>query len=97
MQLRFADIIPPAAIGYAALSCVAFLLYAVDKSRARRGARRISERTLHLVELLGGWPGAWLAARSLRHKTSKTSYRIVFALIVLLHFTAWTLLAMFLR
>ena len=43
----------------------------------------MSEAQLHLLELLGGWPGALLAQRRLRHKCSKRSYQIVFWLIVL--------------
>lgn len=38
---------------------------------------------LHLLELLGGWPGAFLAQRRLHHKCSKGSYQFVFWLIVL--------------
>jgi len=38
---------------------------------------------LHLLELLGGWPGAFLAQRRLRHKCSKRRYQFVFWLIVL--------------
>ncbi len=60
-----------------------YWLYARDKRRAREKEWRISEQTLHLVELLGGWPAAWLAQRRLRHKCSKTSYQFVFWLIVL--------------
>jgi uncharacterized membrane protein YsdA (DUF1294 family) len=43
----------------------------------------VSEANLHLLELLGGWPGAFLAQRRLRHKCSKGSYQFVFWLIVL--------------
>lgn len=76
--------------GYALLTLVmsglVFVLYGVDKQRARREKRRISERTLHTIELLGGWPGALVAQRLFRHKTAKMSYRLVYWLIVLLHF-----------
>lgn len=58
-------------------------LYARDKRQARQKEWRISEKALHLVELLGGWPGAYLAQRRLRHKCSKGSYQFVFWLIVL--------------
>ncbi|MEM9552849.1 MAG: DUF1294 domain-containing protein [Acidobacteriota bacterium] len=67
------------------LSLLGFVLIATDKSRARRGRRRIPEATLHLVELLGGWPGSYLAQQSYRHKTAKRSYRAVFWAIVVLH------------
>lgn len=60
-------------------------MYGSDKRRAQAGEWRIPEFTLHFAELAGGWPGAFLAQRIFRHKTSKISYRIVFWLIVLLH------------
>lgn len=67
------------------VSAVAWKLYAVDKQRAGEGAWRIPETRLHLCELLGGWPGAFLAQRRFRHKCRKPSYQVMFWLIVLLH------------
>jgi len=55
----------------------------VDKKRARAREWRISERFLHLLELAGGWPGAFLAQRGLRHKCSKGGYQFMFWLIVI--------------
>lgn len=72
----------------AVLSCVGFLLHAVDKRRARRQGRRVPERWLHLVEVAGGWPGALLAMRLFRHKTRKVSYRVVFVAMVVIHVAA---------
>lgn len=63
---------------YGALSAVAFVLYGLDKAAAERGARRTPEITLHLVSLLGGWPGALLGQRTFRHKTRKQPFRAVF-------------------
>jgi len=61
-------------------------LYWTDKRRARVSApNRIPESGLHLAELAGGWPVAYLAQCWLRHKTSKVSYQIFFWLIVALH------------
>ena len=57
-----------------AVSAATFLVYAADKSAAARGRWRISERTLHLWSLLGGWPGAFLAQHALRHKTRKDEF-----------------------
>ena len=46
--------------GYALVSIVTFVVYGFDKRRAVHGGRRVPERTLHGLELLGGWPGALL-------------------------------------
>lgn len=67
------------------MSGVGFVLYGIDKRRARHEKRRIPERTLHVIELLGGWPGALIAQRLFRHKTAKMSYRVVYWIIVLAH------------
>jgi uncharacterized membrane protein YsdA (DUF1294 family) len=66
-----------------AIGTVAYWVYAVDKRRAEEGLWRIPETQLHLLELLGGWPGAFIAQRRLRHKCSKLSYQAMFWLIVL--------------
>ena len=65
------------------MGVLAYGAYALDKRRARAKEWRLSEAALHLLELLGGWPGAFLAQRRLRHKCSKGSYQLVFWLIVL--------------
>ena len=65
------------------MSIVTFCIYAVDKLKARRGHRRIAENTLHALEFLCGWPGALLAQKIIRHKSVKTSFRIVFWIMVL--------------
>ncbi|MEO8545961.1 MAG: cold shock and DUF1294 domain-containing protein [Betaproteobacteria bacterium] len=71
---------PPLLLGgtYVGLSLVAFIMYALDKSAARRGAWRTPEKTLHMLSLLGGWPGALLAQQFLRHKSTKAEFRAVF-------------------
>jgi uncharacterized membrane protein YsdA (DUF1294 family) len=68
--------------GLAAVNFLTWRAYAADKRRARSGAWRIPESTLHLFELSGGWPAAFMAQRRLRHKCAKKSYQIVFWLIV---------------
>lgn len=67
------------------LALLSYGSYAMDKRRAQAQDWRLSESKLHLLELLGGWPGAFLAQRRLRHKCSKASYQFVFWLIVLTH------------
>jgi uncharacterized membrane protein YsdA (DUF1294 family)/cold shock CspA family protein len=65
------------------MGAVSYGCYAVDKRRAREKAWRVSENALHLTELLGGWPAAFLAQRRLRHKISKADFQVTFWLIVL--------------
>ncbi len=70
--------------GYAVgISTITYFLYAADKNRARAKAWRVSEAALHLCELIGGWPGAFIAQRRLRHKCSKPGYQAFFWLIIL--------------
>jgi uncharacterized membrane protein YsdA (DUF1294 family)/cold shock CspA family protein len=71
--------LPPVIIViYGVVSIVTFLLYWLDKSAARRGDWRTQERSLLLIGLVGGWPGAVVAQRILRHKIRKQSFQLVF-------------------
>lgn len=69
----------------AVLSVVTLLAYAADKSAARKGTWRTPEKTLHILALAGGWPGALLGQQWFRHKTQKTSFLLVFRLTVLIN------------
>lgn len=77
---------------YAAASALAFVMYWWDKQAAIKGRRRVRERSLHLVELCGGWPGALVAQRTFRHKTRDPWFRAVFFAIIGLHAIGWGLL-----
>ena len=70
---------------YLLTSAVAFFAYWLDKSAARNGRWRIPESRLHLLGLLGGWPGAWVAQRALRHKTRKQPFQTIYWITVVLH------------
>lgn len=67
------------------VSSITSVMYAYDKDQAVSKGWRVSEGSLHLSEILGGWPGAFLAQRKLRHKCKKASYQAVFWMIVLLY------------
>ncbi len=86
-SLRLARSFDPRFIfGYAlVVSSVTFWLYWHDKRRAEADGWRTPESTLHLAEFLGGWPAAFLAQRTLRHKISKTRYQVTFWAIVTAH------------
>ena len=58
------------------------------------GMWRTKESHLHLLALAGGWPAAWLAQQTLRHKSQKAAFRAVYALTVVAHcgaLAAWLL------
>jgi uncharacterized membrane protein YsdA (DUF1294 family) len=74
------------AVSYALfVNAITLIAYAHDKRRSIRGGRRIRETRLHLLELLGGWPGAYLASKLFRHKTQKSRFRIVRLMMTLLN------------
>ncbi|AKJ30833.1 DUF1294 domain-containing protein [Caldimonas brevitalea] len=77
---------------YLAASFACFVTYALDKEAARAGRRRVPERTLHLMSLAGGWPGALLAQQWLRHKSSKPSFQVRFWATVAFNVLAFVLL-----
>ena len=59
------------------MSIVSYAAYAADKRKARRGAWRIPERTLLLLALLMGAPGALAAMRRFRHKTRHLKFTVL--------------------
>jgi uncharacterized membrane protein YsdA (DUF1294 family)/cold shock CspA family protein len=67
---------------YLVLSLGTFFAYGVDKTAARQNRRRTPERVLQALALAGGWPGAWIAQQTIRHKSSKWSFQIGFWLSV---------------
>lgn len=77
---------------YVVASLLTFIMYAKDKSAAKKGSWRTPESTLHLLALLCGWPGALIAQQTLRHKSKKQSFRFVFWTTVLLNCGAFALL-----
>ena len=69
----------------AAVNLFAFVLYGVDKVKAKKGAWRIPEATLLLVAFLGGSFGALLGMEVFRHKTRHLKFRILVPLFLILH------------
>lgn len=76
----------PAALSFwlSALNLMTFFLFALDKARARRQKRRIPERTLFLLSLLGGSLGALAGMQLWGHKTRHNSFRVGIPVILLL-------------
>jgi len=81
-----------ALVVYLAASVLTFIVYALDKSAAKAGRWRVAEKTLHLLALAGGWPGALIAQQVLRHKNRKPGFVAMFWVTVLVNvavFVAW--------
>ena len=62
---------------YLLLNLATFWSFARDKRSAARHGRRVPERRLHLLELLGGFPAAFMAMYLLRHKCRKPGFVLV--------------------
>lgn len=76
--------VPQLVLVLLAVNCAAFVAFWWDKRLAEAGARRISERTLLGLALVGGSLGAISAQQIFRHKTRKEPFRSLLYLIVLL-------------
>lgn len=84
---------PIDALTLAALWLVAINLWTVlrfhrDKAYAVAGRRRIPERDLLTLAILGGTPGAFAARRLFRHKTRKEPFSTYLQLIAALQLGA---------
>lgn len=73
---------------YLLASVVTFIVYAQDKSAALDREWRTEEATLHLMALIGGWPGALIAQEMFRHKSTKAKFRSTYWATVVLNCAA---------
>ena len=67
---------------YFILSIITLIIYGLDKWLALKDKRRISEKKLHVLALVGGWPGATIGQQAFRHKISKQSFRRLYYLTI---------------
>ena len=72
-------------IALAAINLLAFVLYGVDKLKAKRHAWRIPEATLLTAAALGGSLGALLGMEIFRHKTKHVKFKVLVPLFLILH------------
>ena len=78
----------------AAINVITFLIYGIDKWKAKKQKWRISESTLLILAVIGGSVGAWIGMKTWHHKSlhKKFKYGIPFiltlqlALMIYLHF-----------
>jgi uncharacterized membrane protein YsdA (DUF1294 family) len=66
------------------VNILTMFVFRLDKSAAEAGNRRVPERTLLGLAVIGGSPGAWLASHLFRHKTRKQPFRVTLLIILAL-------------
>lgn len=66
------------------INALAFIVYGIDKLKARKGWWRIPEATLLLLALVGGSIGAWLGMKAWHHKTMHLKFKYGLPAIILL-------------
>lgn len=58
------------------ISLISIIVTVADKSAARRGRRRVPERTLLLLAALGGAVAMYITMHLIRHKTRKAKFMV---------------------
>ena len=58
-----------------AINAVAFIMYGIDKYKAKKAKWRIPEATLLLLAVLGGSIGAWMGMKVWHHKTMHKKFK----------------------
>ena len=79
------------------INAVTFIVYGIDKYKAKKAKWRISEATLLLLAILGGSIGAWMGMKVWHHKTMHKKFKygipaillIQIALMAYLHMNLW--------
>lgn len=67
-----------------AVNICTFLVYGIDKQKARSGRWRIPESRLLLLAAVGGSLGAWMGMYVFRHKTRKAKFYLGIPLILVI-------------
>tara|TARA_R110001606_G_scaffold42610_5_gene113616 strand:- start:6172 stop:6579 length:408 start_codon:yes stop_codon:yes gene_type:complete len=73
---------------YCTMSSITFLVYKWDKRLAIESTDqpiRVPERSLHILALICGWPGALIAQQWLRHKSQKRAFIAVLWLTIIIN------------
>ena len=66
-----------------AINAVAFIVYGIDKYKAKKAKLRISEATLLLMAVIGGSIGAWVGMRIWHHKTMHKKFKYGIPVIII--------------
>ena len=75
-----------------AINIATFLLYGIDKYKAKKGKWRISEATLLTMAAIGGSIGAWAGMRLWHHKTMHKKFKYGIPVIIIMQIAVWVYL-----
>lgn len=67
------------------INVLSFVIFAVDKNRAKKNLWRISEAILLFLAFIGGALGAFLSMLIFRHKTQKLKFTLLVPLFLIIH------------
>ena len=79
------NILPYVLIYLGVINVITFIVYGVDKWKAKRSKWRIRESTLLGLAAIGGSIGAWLAMRVWHHKTLHNQFKYGVPLMLFAH------------
>ena len=77
-----------------AINAVTFIVYGIDKYKAKKAKWRISEATLLLLAVLGGSVGAWVGMKVWHHKTMHKKFKYGIPAILLIQIALMAFLHM---
>lgn len=76
------------------INVISFIIYGIDKRKAKKSLWRISEATLIWFALIGGSIGAYMGMKMFHHKTKHKKFSIgvplIFILQLLIAFILWS-------
>ena len=77
-----------------AINAVTFIIYGIDKYKAKNAKWRIPEATLLLMAVIGGSVGAWLGMKVWHHKTMHKKFKYGIPAILMIQIALMTYLHM---
>ena len=64
------------------VNVITFVVYGIDKLKAKKGKWRVPETTLLLLAIVGGSVGAWCGVKVWHHKTMHAKFKYGIPLIM---------------
>ena len=72
-------------IYYIIINIILFILMGIDKLRAKKNKWRVPESSLFIISIMGGSIGGFCGMYLFHHKTKKWSFKIIYALSLVIH------------